>query len=172
MLVVRLSNLEPVLVWVMCVVGIGACCPAHATTEAEAVDELIAELGAILPCQRYAVAWLALPPSGIEHRCAGSLEEATLLRQGMPGDRVYYTIDMETALDRYASVYRLRGTPPPAVVLAQFVENVATLAGSEEKLGSNFSPLMVYSKTNAPMIPPASMVIPQVLPTRYVMVFP
>jgi hypothetical protein len=167
------TNLRAALVCVVSAVGMAACLSARATTEAQAVDELIAVLGETLPCTRYAVAWLADPASKIEHLCIGSLERATLLGQEMPRDRVYYTIDMESARDRYASVYRVGGTPTPAVVLAQFLATLATIAGSQDKVGHHFSPLMVYSRSSVSAIPAASLAAgPQPLEARRAVVFP
>jgi len=156
-----------------CAAGMGVCSLARATTEAEAADELIAVLGATLPCPRYAVAWLANPPSRIEHRCAASLEKATELREEVPSKRLYYAIDMRLARDRYAAVYRFRGTPTPAVVHAQFLANVVTLGGSDGKAGRHFSPLIVYGRSTVPLAPPMSLVVsPQPLEARKAMVFP
>ena len=136
------------------------------------MDELIAVLGATLSCKLYAVAWLADPPSTIEHRCAASIENTALLREEVPGERVYYTIDMQAAHDRYASVYRPRGSPTPPVVLAQFLAAVVTLASSEGTFGRHSSPLIVYSKSTVPLTPPASLVIgPRSPEAREAMVF-
>jgi hypothetical protein len=151
----------------------GAWSPAQARTEAEAVDELFAVLGATLPCTAYAVAWLAEPPSRIEHRCAASSGAATLLREEVPPGRVYYTVDMRTARERYASVYRFRGTAAPAVVLAQFLTGVVTLSDSAGALRRHSSPLIVYSRSTVPLTPPSSLVTgPHSLEGRRAMVFP
>jgi hypothetical protein len=138
--------------------GIGAWSVAEARTEAEAVDELFAVLGATLPCTRYAVAWLAEPPSTIEHRCAASIQTAALLREDVPAERVSYTVDMRAARERYASVYRFRGTTTPAAVLAQFLTGVVALADSTSALGRHSSPLIVYSKSTVPLTPPSALV--------------
>ena len=123
-----------------------ACQPAWATTEAEAVDELIAVLGESLPCQNYGVAWLANPPTRIEYRCATSSEEAAALGETAPPDRVWYIIDMVAARDRYFSVYRPRGTPTPLAVLAQLLSNMAALEHSTSR-EYPASPVMVYSRS-------------------------
>ncbi len=138
--------------------GMGASPAAQARTEAETVDELFAVLGATLPCTRYAVAWLAEPPNRIEHRCAASIETAAVVREDVPTDRVSYTVDMRAARERYASVYRFRGTATPAAVLAQFLTGVVTLTDSAGALGRRSSPLIVYSRVTVPMTPPRSLV--------------
>ena len=151
--------------------GVGAWSPAEATTEAEAVDELIAVLGATLPCTRYAVAWLADSPSRIEHRCVVSIDKAMVI--GEPAERVYYTIDMRAARQRYTSTYRFSGTPTPAVVLAQFLASFVTIVGSEDTANRHFSPLIVYSRNSAPLLPSAALVAsPQVLEARKTLAFP
>ena len=151
----------------------GAWYPAQARTEADAVDELFAVLGATLPCTRYAVAWLADPPNRIEHRCAPSIEAAALLRDEVPADRVSYTVDIRAARERYASVYRLRGTAAPAVVLAQFLTGVVTLMDLAGASGRHSSPLIVYSRSIAPLTPPRSLVTGAHRPEAHkAMVFP
>ena len=139
---------------------VGVCSPAWATTEAEAVDELIAVLGATLPCPKYGVAWLADPPRQVEHRCAASAAEALTVSETVPRDRVWYLVDMDAARDRYMSVYRLRGTPTPAVVLAQFLSSVATL-GQSSPPDRPASPLMVYSKSVGAPAPSSAPVTPE-----------
>jgi len=141
------------------VLGIVACVgAAQARTEAEAVDELFAVLGATLPCARYAVAWLAEPPSRIEHRCAATVESAALLRQEVPTGRVSYTVDMRVARERYASVYRLRGTATPSAVLAQFLSGVVALTDPASASGRRLSPLVVYSRSTVQLTPPSALV--------------
>ena len=95
----RLTDLRAAVLSLALAASVGAWSPAEATSEAEAVDELIAVLGATLPCTRYAVAWLADSPSRIEHRCAISIDKA-ILGEETPAERVYYTIDMRAARDR------------------------------------------------------------------------
>lgn len=169
----RPSDLRAAVLCLALAVSVGAWSPAEATTEAEAVDELIAVLGATLPCTRYAVAWLETLPSRIEHRCAVSIEKAMFLGEEEPADRVYYTIDMQVARNRYASAYRFGGTSTPAVVLAQFLASFATIAGSKDRAGQHFSPLIVYSRDSAPLVPSASLVAsPQVLEARKALAFP
>ena len=118
---------------------------ARAITEAEAVDELIAVLGNSLPCPRYSLAWLGDPPTRIEHRCAASTAEALTLGETALLNGVRYLIDIVAARARYMSVYRSRGTPTPAVVLAQFLSSLTAL---EQSTPPEYpvSPLMVYSK--------------------------
>lgn len=168
----RLTDLRAAVLSLALAASVGAWSPAEATSEAEAVDELIAVLGATLPCTRYAVAWLADSPSRIEHRCAFSIDKA-ILGEEMPAERVYYTLDMRAARDRYNSTYRFGGTPTPAVVLAQFLASFVTIAGPEDRTGQHFSPLIVYSKNRAPLLPSASLVAsPQVLEARKALAFP
>ena len=168
----RPTDLRAAVLCLALAASVGAWSPAEATTEAEAVDELIAVLGATLPCARYAVAWLADSPSRIEHRCAISIDKA-ILGEETPAQRVYYTIDMRAARDRYTSTYRFSGTPTPAVVLAQFLASFVTIAATEDRAGQHFSPLIVYSRNSAPLLPSASMVAsPQVLEARKALAFP
>jgi len=140
------------------VAGMGPWSAAQARTEAEAVDELFAVLGATLPCARYAVAWLAEPPNRIEHRCADSIGAAAVLRDEVPAERVSYTVDMRAARERYTSVYRFRGTAAPAVVLAQFLTGVVTLTDLAGASGRHSSPLIVYSRSTVPLTSPRSLV--------------
>jgi len=169
----RPTDVRAAVLYLALAASVGAWSPAEATTEAEAVDELIAVLGATLPCTRYAVAWLADSPSRIEHRCTVSIDKAILLGEGTPAERVYYTIDMRAARDRYSSTYRFGGTPTPAVVLAKFLASFVTIAGPEDRTGQHFSPLIVYSKSRAPLLPSASLVAsPQVLEARKALAFP
>jgi hypothetical protein len=149
---------EQAVSFVLACTVLSASFPARGTTEAEAVEELVAVLGVTLPCPRYAVAWLAVPPNRIEHRCAASPEKVALVRQEVPKDRVSFAIDMQLARTRYAAVYRLRGTPTPAVVLAQFLAGVAALASTEVKIGPHGSPLIIYSESSAPLPQPVSLV--------------
>jgi hypothetical protein len=144
--------------WLAFMVSMGAWSAAQARTEVQAADELIAVLGATLPCTRYAVAWLAESPSRIDYHCIVSIEKAMLLREEGQTERVHYAIDMRAARNRYASAYRFRGTPTPAVVLAQFLEGVATRATSKGTLGRHSSPLIVYSKNTVPPPSPTSLV--------------
>ena len=168
----RLTDLRAAVLSLTLAASAGTWSPAEATSEAEAVDELIAVLGATLPCTRYAVAWLADSPSRIEHRCAISIDKA-ILGEETPAERVYYTIDMRAARDRYNSTYRFGGTPTSAVVLAQFLASFVTIAGPEDRTGQHFSPLIVYSKNRAPLLPSASLVAsPLVLETRKALAFP
>ena len=168
----RRTDLRAAVLSLALAASVGAWSPAEATSEAEAVDELIAMLGATLPCTRYAVAWLADSPSRIEHRCVISIDKA-ILGEETPAERVYYTIDMRAARDRYTSTYRFGGTPTPAVVLAQFLASFVTIAGPEDRTGQHFSPLIVYSKNRAPVLPSASLVAsPQVLQLRKELAFP
>lgn len=168
----RPTDRQAVVLCLALAAGVGAWSPAEATSEAEAVDELIAVLGTTLPCTRYAVAWLADSPSRIEHRCAISIDKA-ILGEETPAERVYYTIDMRAARDRYTSKYRFGGTPTPAVVLAQFLMSFATIAVPEDRAGQHFSPLIVYSRNIAPLLPSASSVAsPQVLEARKALAFP
>ena len=169
----RPTDLRAAVLCLALAASVGAWSPAEATTEAEAVDELIAVLGATLPCTRYAVAWLADSPSRIEHRCAVSIDKAMVLGEGTPAERVYYTIDMRAARDRYTSTYRFSGTPTPAVVLAQFLASFVTIAATEDRTGKHFSPLIVYSRNSAPLLPSAALVAsPQVLEARKTLAFP
>ena len=94
------------------------------------MDELLAVLGATLPCANYAVAWLGDPPGRIKYRCAWSAANAEALGENAWGDRVLYIVDIVASRERYMSAYRSRGTPTPAVVLAQFLSSVAALARS------------------------------------------
>ena len=168
----RLTDLRAAVLSLALAASVGAWSPAEATSEAEAVDELIAVLGATLPCTRYAVAWLADSPSRIEHRCVISIDKA-ILGEETPAERVYYTIDMRAARDRYTSTYRFGGTPTPAVVLAQFLASFVTIVGPEDRTGQHFSPLIVYSRNSAPLLPSASLVAsPQVLEARKALAFP
>ena len=78
-------------------------------------------------------------------------------------------IDMAAARDRYMSVYRVRGTPTPAVVLAQFLSSVAALeqSGPPDIPGS---PLMVYSKERRSagiIVRPCHSGRPSTMPTIY-----
>jgi hypothetical protein len=139
-------------------VSMGGWSAAQARTEAQAADELIAVLGATLPCTRYAVAWLADSPSRIDYHCVVSTEKGMLLREEAPAERVHYAIDMRAARNRYASAYRFRGTPTPAVVLAQFLEGLAMRATSEGTLGRHSSPMIVYSRNTALPSSPTSLV--------------
>lgn len=169
----RSTDLRGAVFVLALVTTMGAWYPAQARTEADAVDELFAVLGATLPCTRYAVAWLAEPPNRIEHRCAPSIETAALLREEVPAGRVSYTVDMRTARERYAAVYRFRGTATPAAVLAQFLTGVVMLTDSASALGRHSSPLIVYSRTSVPLTPPSALVTgPQRLEVRKAMVFP
>lgn len=168
----RPSDLRASVLCLALAASVGAWSPAEATTEAEAVDELIAVLGATLPCTRYAVAWLADSPSRIEHRCAVSMDKAMVLGEGTPTERVYYTIDMRAARQRYTSTYRFGGTPTPAVVLAQFLASFVTIAATEDRSGKHFSPLIVYSRNSAPLLPATLVASPQVLEARRVLAFP
>ena len=120
---------------------------AGATTEAEAVDELIAVLGATLPCPRYAIAWLEDTAGRIEHRCLTSPVKAALPSDQLQGQRVYYSVDMRAARSRFAQVYGVRGTPTPAAVLAQFLQRLAALPESVGSEGPHLSPLVVYSRS-------------------------
>ena len=168
----RRTDLRAAVLSLALAASVGAWSPAEATSEAEAVDELIAVLGATLPCTRYAVAWLADSPGRIEHRCAISIDNA-ILGEETPAERVYYTIDMRAARDRYTSTYRFGGTPTPAAVLAQFLASFVTIAGPEDRAGLHFSPLIVYSRNSAPLLPSASLVAsPQVLEARKALAFP
>ena len=168
----RLTDLRAAVLSLALAASVGAWSPAEATSEAEAVDELIAVLGATLPCTRYAVAWLADSPSRIEHRCAISIDKA-ILGEETPAERVYYTIDMRAARDRYNSTYRFGGTPTPAIVLAQFLASFVTIAGPEDRAGKHLSPLIVYSRNITPLLPSATLVAsPQVLEARKALAFP
>lgn len=138
-----------------CAVTIGAALPVHAKTEAEAADELIAVLGVTLPCPHFAAAWLE-PPTTIEYRCTPSIEGAARLRESLPRERVSYIIDMQVARDRYASVYRFRGTTTPAVALAQFLAGLSVPEQATGKSGGHASPLVVYSRRNASLEAPAA----------------
>jgi hypothetical protein len=169
----RANDLRTAVLFLALGASIGAWSRAYATTEAEAVDELMAVLGASLPCTRYAVAWLEALPTRIEHRCDVSIEKATFLGGDAPAGRVYYTIDMQVARNRYTSVYRFGGTPNSAVVLAQFLASFTAIAGPEDRTRQHFSPLIVYSINSAPLLPLASMVAgPQVLEARKGLAFP
>lgn len=169
----RPTDLRAAVLCLALAASVGAWSPAQATTEAEAVDELIAVLGATLPCTRYAVAWLETLPSRIEHRCPVSIEKAMFLGEDAPADRVYYTIDMQVARNRYTSAYRFGGTPTPAVVLAQFLASFVRIADPEYRAGKHFSPLIVYSRNGAPLLPSGSLVAsPQVLEARKALAFP
>src|SRR5262245_41834242 len=152
------TDLRAVVFLLPLIFGIGASSVAQARTEAEAVDELFAVLGATLPCTRYAVAWLAEPPKRIEHRCADSVGAVALLREEVPGEGVYYTVDMRAARERYASAYRFRGTAAPAPVLAQFLTGVVALTDSTGASGRHSSPLVVYSRRSVPLTPPSALV--------------
>jgi hypothetical protein len=168
----RLTDLRAAVLSLALAASAGAWSPADATTEAEAADELIAVLGATLPCTRYAVAWLETLPSKIEHRCAISIDTA-IFGEETPAERVYYTIDMRAARNRYTSTYRFGGTPTPAVVLAQFLASFVRIADPEDKAGKHFSPLIVYSRNSAPPLPSASLVAsPQVVEARKALAFP
>jgi|SRR5581483_5870328 len=127
--------------------GITVAIPVHATTEAEAVDELIAVLGTTLPCPRYALAWLEDGAGRIEYRCLTSPAQAGLPTEQLQAQRVYYNVDMRAARSRFAQVYGLRGTRGSAVVLAQFLQRLAALAESGGREGRQFSPLVVYSRS-------------------------
>ncbi len=169
----RPTDLRAAVLCVALAASVGAWSPAEAMTEAEAVDELIAVLGATLPCTRYAVAWLADSPSRIEHRCAISIDKAMVLGEGTPAERVYYSIDMQVARNRYTSTYRFSGTPTPAVVLAQFLARFVTIAATEDRAGKHFSPLIVYSRNSSPLLPSVSLgASPQVLQARKALAFP
>ena len=169
----RSTDVRAAVLYLALAASMGTWSRAYATTEAEAVDELMAVLGATLPCTRYAMAWLADSPTRIEHRCAVSIDKAMVLGEGTPAERVYYMIDMRAARDRYTSAYRFGGTPTPAVVLAQFLASFVTIAGPEDRTGQHFSPLIVYSNNRAPLLPSASLVAsPQVLEARKALAFP
>ena len=93
-------------------------------------------LGVTLPCPHFAAAWLE-PPTTIEYRCTTSIDGAIRLREALPRERVGYIIDMQVARDRYASAYRFRGTPTPAVALAQLLAGVTVV--DEPRSKSNAS---------------------------------
>jgi hypothetical protein len=128
-------------------VGITIALPVHATTEAEAVDELIAVLGTTLPCSRYALAWLDDAAARIEYCCLASPAQTGLPTEQRQAQRVYYNVDMRVARSRFAQVYGLRGTPTPAAVLAQFLQRLAALPESGGSEGPHLSPLVVYSRS-------------------------
>ena len=169
----RRTDLRTAVLCLALAASIGAWSRAYATTEVEAADELMAVLGASLPCTRYAVAWLEALPTRIEHRCDVSIDKATFLGVDAPAGRVYYTIDMQVARNRYTSIYRFGGTPNSAVVLAQFLASLVTIGGPEERAEKHFSPLIVYSRNRAPPLPSGSLVAsPQVLEARKRLAFP
>lgn len=169
----RLTDLRGAVLWLGLAASVGPWSPAEATSEGEAVDELIAVLGTTLPCTRYAVAWLANSSTRIEHRCAISIDEAMILGEETSAKTVYYAIDMKVARNRYTAAYRFGGTATPAVVLAQFLASFVAIAGPEDRTGQHFSPLIVYSRNSEPLLPSASMVAsPQVLQLRKGLAFP
>ena len=172
MSLLRLTDLRGAVLWLGLTASVGPWSPAEATSEAEAVDELIAVLGTTLPCTRYAVAWLADSLSRIEHRCAISIDEAMILGEETSAKTVYYAIDMKVARNRYTA-YRFGGTATPTVVLAQFLAGFVAIAAPEDRTGQHFSPLIVYSRNSAPLLPSASMIAsPQVLQLRKELAFP
>jgi hypothetical protein len=150
--------------------GITIALPVHATTEAEAVDELIAVLGTTLPCSRYALAWLEDGAGRIEYRCLNSPAQAGLPTEQLQVQRVYYSVDMRVARSRFAQVYGLRGTRASAVVLAQFLQRLAALAESAGSEGRHFSPLVVYSR-NATSLAATPVRVQQRPNTQKTMVF-
>ena len=173
MSLLRSTDPRVAVLWLGLAASVGPWSPAEATSEAEAVDQLIAVLGATLPCTRYAVAWLADSSSRIEHRCAISIDEAMILGEETPAETVYYAIDMKVARNRYIAAYRFGGTPTPAVVLAQFLASYVAMADPAQRTGKHFSPLIVYSINRAPLLPSASMVAsPQVVRLRKESAFP
>ena len=96
-----------------------------------------------------------------------------VLGEGTPTERVYYTIDMRAARQRYTSTYRFSGTPTPSVVLAQFLASFVTIADAEDGGGKHFSPLIVYSRNSASPLPSAALVAsPQVLEARKALALP
>jgi hypothetical protein len=123
---------------------------AGATTEEEAVDELIAVLGVTLPCQQYAIAWLDDTAGRIEHRCSTAPVNADFPTDQLDSQRVYYSLDIRAARNRFAKVYRSRGTPTPSLVLAQFLQSLAVLADSGGSQERHFAPLVVYSRKATP----------------------
>jgi hypothetical protein len=127
--------------------GITIALPVHATTETEAVDELIAVLGTTFPCSRYALAWFDDAADRMEYRCLASPAQAGLPTEQLQAQRVYYNVDMRTARSRFAQVYGLLGTPTPATVLAQFLQRLAALGESGGSEGRHLSPLVVYSRS-------------------------
>ena len=131
----------------------------HATTEAEAADELIAVLGVTLPCPHFAAAWLE-PPTTIEYRCTPSLEGAIQLREALPRERVGYIIDMQIARDRFASAYSFRGKPASTVALAQFLTGETLSEQPSHKPGRHVSPLIVYSRSSGLLETPSQPGVP------------
>jgi hypothetical protein len=143
----------------------------QATTEAEAVEEVIAVLGATLPCPKYAAAWLANRPLEIEHRCTSTALDAEDLNEHVRGRGVSYVIDMALARERYTSGYRARGTPTPPVVLAQFLSNLANLA-TWDSANHPPSPLMVYSKSGVlPVTSPSNTIHDRQSTMQAIMIF-
>lgn len=133
------------MLFAACASSVVACHAAHAKTEAEAADELIAVLGVTLPCPHYAAAWLE-PPTTIEYRCTPSIEGSIHLREAVPRERVGYVVDMRLARDRFASAYRFRRAATPAVALAQFLVGITVPEQPRAKSARHASPLIVYSK--------------------------
>lgn len=128
------------------VIAIALSPRAGATTEEEAVDELLAVLGVTLPCQQYAIAWLDDTAGRIEHRCLTAPLNSGLSADQLQNQRVYYSLDMRAVRNRFTKVYRSRGTPTRSVVLAQFLHSLALLADSGGSHERHFAPLVVYSK--------------------------
>ena len=169
----RLIDLRATVLGMAFAASVGASSPAEATSEGEAADELIAVLGASLPCTRYGVAWLEEHPSRIEYRCVTSTDEAMILGKEASGETVYFCIDMRVARNRYAAAYRFGGTPAAAVLLAQLLSRFVAMEGSRHRSGKHFSPLIVYSINSVPLPPSASMVSSlQVLQQRNELAFP
>ncbi len=152
--------MRALILLIACAASALACSPANARTEAEAADELIGVLGVTLPCPHFATAWLE-PTTTIEYRCTPSIEGAIRLRESLPRERVGYIIDMQVARDRYASAYGFRGTPTPAVALAQFLAGVTVSEQPRVKSGRHASPLIVYSRGRPSLEPPGAVGKPQ-----------
>jgi len=128
------------------VVAIALSPRAGATTEDEAVDELIAVLGVTLPCQQYAIAWLDDTEGRIEHRCLTAPVNTSFSTDQLESQRVYYSVDMRVARNRFAKVYRSHGTRTPSLVLAQFLHSLVVLTDSAGSHERHFAPMVVYSR--------------------------
>ena len=80
---------------------------------------------------------------------------------------------MREARQRYASVYRFRGTPVPAIALAQVLASMNMLAGSRRTSARYSSPLIVYSSNTVQLVTAIPLVTgPQGLGPMKAIIFP